>query len=93
MEWITSNLDWLGGVGGAGVTLTILRFLPNEDIYEFVEKMCYRAGRVITLGMASRRSPVKEIWNSKIEPWFIDVLENTIGAAVHGIIRGLKTDK
>ena len=47
MDWISSNLDLLGGVSGAGITLTILRFLPNEDIYEFVEKMCYRLGRFI----------------------------------------------
>tara|TARA_Y100000310_G_scaffold269976_2_gene283537 strand:- start:331 stop:612 length:282 start_codon:yes stop_codon:yes gene_type:complete len=93
MDWIANNINLLGGVGGAGLTLTILRFLPNDDIYAFVEKNCFRLGRVVTLGITSKRSPLKEIWNSKVEPWFIDLLENTIGAAVHGIIRGLKIDK
>ena len=93
MDWLSSNIGWISGIGGTGITLTILKFIPNEKIYGFVEKSAFSLGRLMTLGLASDKSPLKKVWNEKIEPWFIDLLENTFGAFVHGIIRGLKVDK
>ncbi|QDP54499.1 MAG: hypothetical protein Unbinned5336contig1001_31 [Prokaryotic dsDNA virus sp.] len=89
MDWIAASL----GIGAGGATLWVLKMIPNEKIYGFVEKSAFGLGRLMTLGLASDKSPLKKIWNEKIEPWFIDLIQNTFGAFVHGIIRGLKVDK
>ena len=93
MDWLANNIGLVTGIGGTGVTLTILKLVPNEKIYSFVEKTGFAIGRFLTLGLASKSSPLKKIWNSQIEPWFVDCLENIFGACVSGIIRGLRVDK
>ena len=33
-----------------------------------------------------------KIWNKTIEPYFIDLIDNLVGGALRGLIKGLKSD-
>ena len=46
----------------------------------------------MTLGLGKWKF-TKNIWNATIEPYFIDLVDNTVGAAVKGFIKGLRSDK
>ena len=56
-----------------------------------MESACENVGKVMTLGLG-KWNITKKVWNSTIEPWFIDLVDNTIGAAVRGFIKGLRSD-
>lgn len=45
----------------------------------------------MTLGLSSW-SATKGMWNKTIEPWFVDLVDNTAGACVRGFIKGLRSD-
>ena len=81
---------WLGG-GSTAIALWVLKKVPNEKLYGLVNGLCYKAGVIMTLGLAKWKFSAK-IWNATIEPYFIDLLQNTVGAAVDGFIKGLKSD-
>ena len=81
---------WLGG-GSTAIALWVLKKIPNTKIYDTVRTVCYTAGTEMTLGLA-KWSWSKKIWNQTVEPYFIDLLENTVGAAINGFIDGLKSD-
>ena len=81
---------WLGG-GSTAIALWVLKKIPNTKIYDTVRTVCYTAGTVMTLGLA-KWSWSKKIWNQTVEPYFIDLLENTVGTAINGFIDGLKSD-
>ena len=81
---------WLGG-GSTAIALWVLKKIPNTKIYDTVRTVCYTACTVMTLGLA-KWSWSKKIWNQTVEPYFIDLLENTVGAAINGFIDGLKSD-
>ena len=81
---------WLGG-GSTAIALWVLKKIPNEKIYGLVNGLCFKAGTIVTLGLA-KWSWSKKIWNQTVEPYFIDLIENTVGAAVKGFIDGLKSD-
>jgi hypothetical protein len=34
----------------------------------------------------------KKLWNSTIEPYFIDLIDNVVGGALRGLIKGLRSD-
>ena len=85
------NLTLLLGGGSAAIALWVLKKIPNTKIYDTVRTVCYTAGTVMTLGLA-KWSWSKKIWNQTVEPYFIDLLENTVGAAINGFIDGLKSD-
>ena len=34
----------------------------------------------------------RQFWNKTIEPWFIDLVDNVVGSAIRGFIRGLRVD-
>ena len=91
MEFITQNLGmWIGG-GASAVALWVLKRIPNDDLYSWVETGAYWAGSVLTLGLGKWRL-TRKIWASTIEPYFIDLVDNTAGAAVKGFIEGLRSD-
>ena len=46
----------------------------------------------MTLGLGKWKL-TKGVWNSTIEPWFIDLVDNFMGGAVRGLIKGLRSDK
>jgi hypothetical protein len=78
--------------GLAGIVLLwVLKTIPNSTIYTFVYTVCERAGVVVTLGL-SRFKYTAPFWAKHVEPWAIDFINNTIGAAVNGFIAGLRSD-
>tara|TARA_Y100000401_G_scaffold117168_1_gene124951 strand:+ start:8398 stop:8694 length:297 start_codon:yes stop_codon:yes gene_type:complete len=85
------NSTMLVGGGSTAIVLWVLKKIPNEHICGLVESGCENLGKVMTLGLG-KWSMTKKVWNSTIEPWFIDLVDNTIGAAVRGFIKGLRSD-
>ena len=69
--------------------LRILAKLPEKQ--RIAITMFYGIGRAMTLGF-SKWEFTRKFWNSTIEPWFIDLVDNTVGGAVRGFIRGLRID-
>lgn len=91
MEFLTNNIGLLAGGGSSAIALWVLKKIPNDKIYGIVRAACYTAGTVVTLGM-SKFSITKKFWKGAIEPYFVDLINNTVGAAVSGFIAGLKSD-
>ena len=91
MDFLTNNIALLTGGGSAAIALWLLKKIPNQKIYNTVKAVCYTAGSVMTLGLAKWKFSAK-IWNQTIEPYFVDLLNNTVKAALDGFIDGLKSD-
>ena len=91
MEFLINNLNLLAGGGAGAATLWLLKKLPNEDLYSWVETGSYWIGTSMTLGLAKWKW-TKNIWNKTIEPYFVDLIENTLGAAIKGLLDGLRSD-
>ncbi len=84
--WLTVKVAaW---AGGALLALILGWLAPNEKFTKTVEKLFYGLGIACTLGASKKL----KIWNKIIEPWFVDLLDNLVGAAVRGFIRGLRSD-
>ena len=92
MDFFTNNITLLAGGTSAGLVLWLLKKIANEDLYAWVKTGAYWAGTAMTLGL-SKFKWTKSLWNSTVEPYFIDLIDNTVGAAVQGFIDGLKSDK
>ena len=90
MDFLFSNVGLLGGSGATAVILWALKKIPNEKIYECVEKVFESIGRICTLNL-SRWNFTKKYWGL-VEDYLIDLIDNTVGAAVNGLIKGLKSD-
>ena len=90
-DLIVNNSDLLMGGTGGGIVLYILKKVPNKQICAWVESICYNAGKVMTLGLSKWKFS-KNIWNKTVEPYFIDLLDNFVGSAVRGLIKGLRVD-
>ena len=91
MEFLTGNLTlWISG-GVTGIALWVLKKIPNDDLYSWVETGAYWLGSVVTLGLGKWKL-TKSLWANTIEPYFIDLVDNTAGAAVKGFIEGLRSD-
>ena len=91
LGFATSNTTMLVGGGTAGIVLWVLKKVPNDYIAEMIETFFYGLGKAMTLGL-SKWSITKKFWNSTIEPWFIDLVDNVVGGAVRGFINGLRVD-
>ena len=92
LSFLTSNLGVVAGGGAAAAVLFVLKKVPNKKIASKVEKLFYWAGSALTLGLA-KWSVTKKVWNSTIEPWLFDLIDNIVGSAVKGFINGLRSDK
>ena len=92
LDFLVSNSTLIGGVGGGGIVLYILKKIPNESICSVIETTFQSLGRCMTLGLSKWKFS-KGVWNSKIEPWFIDFIDNIFGSIVRGFIKGLRSDK
>ena len=46
----------------------------------------------MTLGLSQWKF-TKGIWNKTVEPFFIDLVDNFVGGALRGFIKGLRSDK
>ena len=89
LGFVSSNTGLIAGGGTAGVILWVLKKVPNDYISEIVESFFYGLGKMLTLGM-SKWSMTRGFWNKTIEPWFIDLVDNVIGGALRGFIKGLR---
>tara|TARA_Y100001963_G_scaffold24030_1_gene32127 strand:- start:1296 stop:1589 length:294 start_codon:yes stop_codon:yes gene_type:complete len=88
---VASNSGLLAGGGTAAVILWVLKKVPNESICSVVETAFESLGKVMTLGLG-KWGMTKKFWNSTIEPWFIDLVDNVFGSMVRGFIKGLRSD-
>ena len=85
------NSGLIVGGGGSAIVLWVLKKIPNKELYSWVESAAYWSGTVCTLGL-SKWKLTRKLWNSTIEPYFIDLLENSFGAALKGLLKGLRSD-
>ena len=92
LTFLTNNLTLITGMSSAGLVLWVLKKVPNEHICSVVETTFETMGKAITLGLG-KWSFTKKVWNSTIEPWFIDLVDNFVGGAVRGFVRGLRSDR
>ena len=92
LTFITNNLTLITGMSSAGLVLWVLKKVPNEHICSIVETSFETLGKAMTLGLG-KWSMTKKVWNSTIEPWFIDLVDNFVGGAVRGFVRGLRSDR
>ena len=91
LSFLTNNLGMIAGGGTAGVALWVLKKVPNEKICSFVESVSEKLVTVMTLGLG-KWSLTKGVWNSTVEPWLIDLIDNVFGSMVRGLIKGLRSD-
>jgi len=91
LDFITNNVGLLAGGTGGGIVLYMLKKIPNKEICGWVESICFTAGRFMTLGLSQWKF-TKDIWNKTVEPYFIDLVDNFVGGAVRGFIKGLRAD-
>ena len=91
LDFLANNAGLLMGGTGGGIALYILKKIPNEEICVWVEGFTFMAGRFMTLGLSQWKF-TKNIWNKTIEPYFIDLVDNFVGSAVRGFIKGLRVD-
>ena len=92
LDFLSNNAGLLIGGTGGGIVLYVLKKIPNKEICAWVEGLCFTAGRIMTLGL-SQWKITKGKWNKTVEPFFIDLVDNFIGGALRGFIRGLRSDK
>ena len=87
-------MDFLGlglGLGGGSIALFILKKIPNEKICKYVEGGFEKLGILMTAGL-TKFWATKKLWNKTIEPYFIDLVDNVVGGALRGLIKGLRSD-
>ena len=92
MDFITNNIGLLAGGGTSAIALWVLKKIPNEKIKSIVFNTFYRLGVVATLGLAKFKLTAK-LWNNTIEPYIIDLVDNTVKSALDGFIKGLRSDR
>jgi hypothetical protein len=91
LSFLTNNIGLIAGGGSAGLVLWVLKKVPNEHLCSIVETTFESLGSAMTLGLGKWKI-TKKVWNSTIEPWFIDLVDNIVGGAVRGFIKGLRSD-
>jgi len=91
LGFATNNTTMLVGGGTAGIVLWLLKRVPNDYVCEVIETFFYGCGKVMTLGL-NKWGPTRRFWNKTIEPWFIDLVDNVVGGALRGFIKGLRVD-
>ena len=91
LSFLTNNIGLIAGGGTAGLVLWVLKKVPNEHICSVVETTFESLGSAMTLGLGKWKL-TKKVWNSTIEPWFIDIIDNIFGSMVRGFIKGLRSD-
>ena len=88
---LSGNTAMIAGGGTAALVLFVLKKVPNEHICSVIETAFESIGKVMTLGLG-KWSVTKKVWNSTIEPWFVDLIDNVFGSVVRGFIKGLRSD-
>ena len=88
---LSENSGLLAGGSVAALVLWVLKQVPNEQIQNIVSTFFFGIGRTMSLGLAKWKF-TKGTWNSVIEPWLIDLVDNVVGGAVKGFVDGLRAD-
>ena len=88
---VSGNSGMIVGGGASAVVLWVLKKVPNEHICGVIETAFESIGKVMTLGLGKWKV-TKGGWNSTIEPWFVDLIDNVFGSMVRGFIKGLRSD-
>ena len=88
---VAGNSALIVGGGASAVVLWVLKKVPNESICSVIETTFESLGKVMTLGLG-KWNVTKKVWNSTIEPWFVDLVDNVFGSMVRGFIKGLRSD-
>ena len=79
------------GIGVASAMIEAAKRIPNDKIKNRLKPVFYRAGVLLTLGLA--KSPlVGPVWNRTVEPYVVDLLDNVLFAMRYGLIPGLRSD-
>jgi len=73
------------------ILLYVMKAVPNDKIYTKVKWLFRKFGIGCTLGL-NRYPWTAPFWERYVEPWAIDLIKNTVGAAVDGYIEGLRTN-
>ena len=79
------------GASSGGALLWVLKKIPNEKICAVTEGCFEKLGILMTVGLAKFWA-TKKLWNKTIEPYFIDLVDNVVGGALRGLIKGLRSD-
>ena len=88
---VSGNSGMIVGGWASAVVLWVLKKVPNEHICGVIETAFESLGKVMTLGLGKWKL-TKGVWNSTIEPWFVDLIDNIFGSMVRGFIKGLRSD-
>ena len=88
---VTGNATIIAGGGTAAIVLWVLKKVPNDQIKNIVGTFAEGIGTTVTLGL-SKWKWTAAYWEKILEPWLIDLLDNTIGAFTEGLIKGLRSD-
>ena len=88
---VANNSALIVGGGASAMVLWVLKKVPNDSICSVIETAFESMGKVMTLGLG-KWSVTKKVWNSTIEPWFVDLVDNVFGSMVRGFIKGLRSD-
>ena len=91
MDFIMNNLNLLAGGGTGALVLWGLKRIPNEKLYDLVKNASFALGSLLTLRLSKMKWSA-QIWNKTIEPYFVDLIDNTLGAFIQGFINGLRSD-
>ena len=96
MEWIAAKLGVeavqyaAGGAVAIGVAWA-LKKLPNATIKAKYGMLMYGAGVTCTLGLAKFKW-TKNVWQSTIEPYVVDAIDNIVANGIQEFVRGLRSD-
>ena len=71
--------------------LALFKVIPNDAIQNGVGKMARGLARALTLNM-SKWKWTAPFWNKTIEPYLIDLLDNTLATFAREFIVGLRSD-
>jgi len=97
MSFIISIITKLGITNAVLITVLptafvyVMKLMPNEKVYAGVRMFFRGIGIIISKTMCAVPI-VGSIWNKVIEPYFIDLFQNTILAMCDGLVSGLKQD-
>lgn len=84
-------LGYVAGSIGAVILAWTLKKIPNDKISTAVYGFFKKIGVAMTLGLTKWKY-TKNFWNKTIEPWFIDLIDNTVMSALNGFVAGLRSD-
>lgn len=83
--------DPIYGTVAGGLFLVIMRVIPNDRIQKIIGKFAKGLGVAMTLGL-SKWAYTAPLWNKTIEPFFIDLIDNTVNCFTREFVVGLRSD-